>query len=673
MSDQATLDILIQIRSELAGLNQATQGIKETTEEGQKLSELFRAGLGIGSGMQLATEAIMAVKGAIREAVSGAFDLARQTEQGSKNLRMSAEAYQVLGLILRESGGDVSQLTMALSANNRSLVEARTGAGAAAAAYRDLGLNARELEVMSPEKRLETIGRAIMSMSDQEKAFSDAGHILGTRNLPTLLNALKTLATEGYDKLANSAKSAGLIMDDDTSARVRNAEKALEEFKTKMKVSAGESISTLNLLAQSLKKDFFGTIGDYLASTMTHLGDEHDTLMRLLQARVGKPADSATLAPQPNLAEIQKQVDLKKALFSLEETQMNAQTWESDPTRSELAKREQTVKFLEREIDLRKVVISLMSQLPPETGKTVEQHNLEIIKLKQINEQSQNQINNLQGNVKSTAYSRSLENAQGVENPAANTGFMTPQHGITAGAADFVTSLGSKGQQVAATMKSSIGGAISSISQGLTNLITQTGNWKQELATIGTSVLQMILQTIIQMGVQMLVQAIIGRAIRKEESADTKAATAEKAAEGGMQSIAQLGPIYGTIAFAVALAAIVGLVAGMRESGGDVQAGQAYVVGEKRPELFVPTESGTIIPSLDDMRFNTGSPISRAGGASAGSGSAMGSSGGATAQQRPMRMIVVNNMREALKLSGDPHFENQIVDIMKRRRGEVFG
>lgn len=38
---------------------------------------------------------------------------------------------------------------------------------------------------------------------------------------------------------------------------------------------------------------------------------------------------------------------------------------------------------------------------------------------------------------------------------------------------------------------------------------------------------------------------------------------------------------------------------GARANGGSVMAGNAYVVGEKRPELFVPSVNGTIIPSTD--------------------------------------------------------------------------
>lgn len=39
---------------------------------------------------------------------------------------------------------------------------------------------------------------------------------------------------------------------------------------------------------------------------------------------------------------------------------------------------------------------------------------------------------------------------------------------------------------------------------------------------------------------------------------------------------------------------------GLKEHGGPVRAGQPYIVGEKRPELFVPNESGRIIPRVPD-------------------------------------------------------------------------
>ena len=47
------------------------------------------------------------------------------------------------------------------------------------------------------------------------------------------------------------------------------------------------------------------------------------------------------------------------------------------------------------------------------------------------------------------------------------------------------------------------------------------------------------------------------------------------------------------------MTAIAGLFAGKRATGGGVVGGQAYITGERRPEVFVPHTSGTIIPSVN--------------------------------------------------------------------------
>lgn len=59
---------------------------------------------------------------------------------------------------------------------------------------------------------------------------------------------------------------------------------------------------------------------------------------------------------------------------------------------------------------------------------------------------------------------------------------------------------------------------------------------------------------------------------------------------GGSGAGANSGGLFGDL-----LSAMFG---GYREGGGDVQAGRAYVVGEKRPELFIPSTNGRIEPSV---------------------------------------------------------------------------
>jgi hypothetical protein len=49
-----------------------------------------------------------------------------------------------------------------------------------------------------------------------------------------------------------------------------------------------------------------------------------------------------------------------------------------------------------------------------------------------------------------------------------------------------------------------------------------------------------------------------------------------------------------------------GMAAAGKERGGPVKAGSPYVVGEKRPELFIPSTSGNILPSVPHMATGTG-------------------------------------------------------------------
>ncbi|MEM9881175.1 MAG: phage tail tape measure C-terminal domain-containing protein, partial [Pseudomonadota bacterium] len=55
-----------------------------------------------------------------------------------------------------------------------------------------------------------------------------------------------------------------------------------------------------------------------------------------------------------------------------------------------------------------------------------------------------------------------------------------------------------------------------------------------------------------------------------------------------------LRPLFGLLG---GLPGVGGLFGGARAMGGPVEMGKAYLVGEKGPELFVPGQSGTIIPN----------------------------------------------------------------------------
>ena len=68
----------------------------------------------------------------------------------------------------------------------------------------------------------------------------------------------------------------------------------------------------------------------------------------------------------------------------------------------------------------------------------------------------------------------------------------------------------------------------------------------------------------------------------------------------GMAAGAGIGAIGGGIG-GLGLGAVKAM-----ERGGPVRAGNPYIVGEKRPELFVPSVSGNILPNVPRMAEGTG-------------------------------------------------------------------
>ena len=125
-----------------------------------------------------------------------------------------------------------------------------------------------------------------------------------------------------------------------------------------------------------------------------------------------------------------------------------------------------------------------------------------------------------------------------------------------------------------------------------------------------------------------------------------------------VKSIAQLGPIWGTIAFAASIAAIFAMLGGFRASGGPVSAGVPYVVGERRAEVFVPSTNGTILPTTDG--FSRTMP-------------GIGASAVAGSTKPTGQILVVGDMMSAKNIQrNDPNFDWVIVDTVMRHRGDIL-
>lgn len=79
-----------------------------------------------------------------------------------------------------------------------------------------------------------------------------------------------------------------------------------------------------------------------------------------------------------------------------------------------------------------------------------------------------------------------------------------------------------------------------------------------------------------------------------------------------------------------------GAVGQLREKGGPVRANEAYIVGEKRAEVFVPDQDGMIYPSVEQFNRSHGYT---GGGGSAGARVTVGFAAGSNLEREILRMI----------------------------------
>ena len=138
--------------------------------------------------------AFKGVYGAMEE--GGALvDLAEQTG-------VSIERLSVLKVAFEQAGMAASDVQSVVNKMQKSIAEAGTGAGPAALAFRDLGLNVKELGAMDAEAQLAAIGEAVNGVENPTKRAAMAMEIFGK-------SGGRLLAMFGAGGLASAEKIVG--------------------------------------------------------------------------------------------------------------------------------------------------------------------------------------------------------------------------------------------------------------------------------------------------------------------------------------------------------------------------------------------------------------------------------------------------------------------------------
>lgn len=561
--DPSVLSILIDVKARLDELTAARTELGKTREESESLGDLFKTGLGIGGGMAIATKVVEVLK----EAVKAAFDMASEIKDASGNLGLSTDAYQTLRILVQETGGDMGALTGALNMQQRTLVDASNNAiGPAAAAYNALGLSVERLRGMTLERQFTAVARSIAEATNKQEAFRAASVILGERNIPRLRTALQELGDEGFDVV--KAKADAAIMSPEAVAR-------LTAF-----VDAGKRAKNI----------FVASAGETFASVLGFFGQNKPEI-----PTPPKPSE-ADIAAAGRLAQQQK--DLFLAQLGLQKATQDVGNVTSDVTNTSLEAMSRLDKAYDLQISSLEKIIALRKAMPLDVGKgeTADQRTMELLKYTGALWSAQNDAranlgaaSNQYGTIRNrrrieeadlSPSEISRKEAGEVNRADKNPNYISAGDGFAAGAANYVSQLGSQGEQVANALQNTIGATVSGISEGIYGWITGTESFGQAMMNLGATIFKTILDTIIQMGVQWLVQAALIKMgmISIEATGDTLRAgrvVKENAAEASMLPSKTAGAAASGISSwgvalifgALAVALIMGLAGGFSEGG----------------------------------------------------------------------------------------------------------
>jgi integrase len=199
---------------------------------------------------------------------------------------------------------------------------------------------------------------------------------------------------------------------------------------------------------------------------------------------------------------------------------------------------------------------------------------------------------------------------------------------------DMFTKMKASGQDFAGSLVQDIGGAIEGLNQQLVQFIA-TGKG-MSLQKIGQSLTESITSSVLKKGESSFLGFLgLGDGTKPDGSTQTNALWVQFATEAGLPGIGGIGNLplpnlgvlglggigggasgrglfstFGKMAGSIgggigsAFSSIGSFFGGFLADGGDVTPGKAYIVGEERPELFMPRSAGKIIPSVSSGNQN---------------------------------------------------------------------
>jgi hypothetical protein len=230
------IDILLRAKADLAAFKTAKSEVAGIRGELTKSNTAFKE-FGATARTAIGALGVGVSAGAVISKVREGIRYGAQIVELSKQADISTTAFQALAINVRDADVSQQELAGTLSFLKKSISEANAGIGESQKAFKALGLDARALAKLPTEQALELIARATGNADNEATAYAYTLKILGEGS-KKLTQLLKDLGEKGFNAVAEQSK--GQILTPEELVKLKQAEQAFEELDARLTIAGAK-------------------------------------------------------------------------------------------------------------------------------------------------------------------------------------------------------------------------------------------------------------------------------------------------------------------------------------------------------------------------------------------------------------------------------------------------
>ncbi len=476
------------------------------------------------------------------------------TKTASK-IGTTTESLSALRYAADITGVATNTLDMALQRFTRRSAEAAAGTGEAKAAIKELGLNARELQKLPLDKQMLELANAFEAVETESDKLRLAFKLFDSEGA-ALVNTL-ALGSKGMQELFTEAEDLGLIMSTTASKGVENTVDSLTRLFGLMRGITNQTVAALAPAIQYLTD----TLRNFVLQGIKDADGSVTGFAQTLAIRLIGGIQTALKAFE----------DLANGFLAIYNTALKVK---DGLTRAFTPDIEKNARQLQTEIDAlnEKLAGGKMRQ---KVRQNTKERLASLIALKEKAVEAGDSLGLIDKLDFASGMIKHLENAKkAIGEIPTITESITPRVLASINNIDLAFQSWSDGlPTMEENLKSLTDQGLNGLTDALTAGVTGAANFADAMKAMAKSVVDSLIKMLIQ---KYIVDAAFG---------------AITAGFGGGS------PVAGGTPSVPVMSSAGSRPMSPRAIGGSVQAGQPYMVGERGQEMFVPNQSGSIIPN----------------------------------------------------------------------------